>query len=106
MREILNPYSMDNCYRVSITKGMDGNLRVTTSKWTHEIVPGYGEVCDPFLEDIGVPSITDTLDTATAIAEDEFYRLTGDKTHKKTWTNPDSKTAANQGDSPDQDTVR
>jgi hypothetical protein len=90
MKEILNLYSINNSYRVSITEETDGNLRVTTSKWTHEIVPGYGEVCDPFWEDISGPSITDTLETAKTIAEDEFRRLTGNKNHKAKWTDPDS----------------
>lgn len=91
MKEILDLYSINNCFRVSITEGIGGNLRVTTWKWTHEIVPGYGEVCDPFWEDISGPSITDAIETATTIAEDEFRRLTGNKNHKNTWTNPDSK---------------
>jgi len=82
-------FSLNNLYMVSIGTGNDGNFRVTTHQWTHEIVPGYGEVCDPFWEPIYGPSITDTLETAESIAMEEFKRLTGEKAFKTDWTNPD-----------------
>jgi len=89
MKKNLDLYSINNRFMVSISTGSDGNLRVTTYKWTHEIVPGYGEVCDPFWEQVCRSSITDTLEKAITIAEDEFKRLTGNKAFKKSWFNPD-----------------
>jgi hypothetical protein len=83
-------FSLNNQYKVSISTGMDGNLRVSTSKWTHEIVPGVGEVCDPYWEVVSGPSITDTLEAAIAIARDEFRRLTGVEAYKTEWTKPES----------------
>jgi len=90
MKIDLDLFSVDNRYMVSIKKGTDGNLRVATFKWSHEIIPEFGEVCGPFWEEVCRASITDTLETAIAIAEDEFYRLTGDKTFKKNWIDPDN----------------
>jgi hypothetical protein len=87
-KEILTLYSNDDLYMVSIESRGDETLSVTTYKWTHEIVPGYGEVCDPFWEPISGPSITDNIETSKKLAEEEFQRLTGQKGFKEIWKEP------------------
>lgn len=81
-------YSADNWYKVEISRRDDGVLEVVTSKWTHEIVPGYGEVCPPFWEKVWGPSYTDTLVTARKLAIEELQRLSGSSAWKSAWTEP------------------
>ena len=90
-QEILTLFSADNWHRVSIQKGDDNILRVMTYTWTHEFVPGHGEVCDPFWELISGPSFTDNVESAKKIAEEEFKRLSGETTYTECWEEPKGK---------------
>jgi len=59
-------------YKVSIFHRGDGLFEIITFRWTHEIVPGYGEVCAPFWESFTTPSLTDDLMIAEKIAKEEL----------------------------------
>ena len=58
-------------FKAMIHSREDGLLQITVWKWTHEVVPSYGEVCEPFLENItdGL-SVTDTVDSARDLARE------------------------------------
>jgi len=84
----MNLYSIDDLHMVTIQARGDELLNVTTYKWTHEVIPGYGEVCDPFWESVSGPSITDNLETAIKLVKEEFQRLTGNENFKEIWNEP------------------
>ncbi len=74
LKEIL---SADSLYKAIICQREDGNIDVTTLKCTHEFVPGHGEVCDPYWDQVCGPSITDTLENAEKIAKEEVRSWSG-----------------------------
>jgi hypothetical protein len=74
LKEIL---SADSLYKAIICQREDGIIDVVTMKWAHEFVPGHGEVCDPFWERVGGPSLTDTLENAEKIAKEEMRNWSG-----------------------------
>ena len=63
----------NSAFKAMIHRRDDGLLQITVWKWTHEVVPGYGEVCEPFWENItdGL-SVTDTVESARDIAREEL----------------------------------
>ena len=83
-------YSDDNWYKAEIQSRDDDVLEVVIFKWTHEIVPDYGEVCPPFWARVaGGPSITHSLSTARALGVEELSRLSGSVGWKSSWSCPD-----------------
>ncbi len=80
-------FSLNDRYKVSISKGNDGNYRVTTYEWTH--FEGYSDEWLHYWEEIYGPSITDNEETAKSIAIDEIKRLTGEIAFKTDWIEPE-----------------
>jgi len=74
IKEIL---STDSLFKSVISQREDGVLDVVTLKWTHEYVPGHGEVCESFWERVAGPSLTDTLESAENIAKEELRSWSG-----------------------------
>ena len=69
IKEIISPSGK---HKAIIRKRDDGNFEVEYFKFTHEIVPGYGEVCEPFWEPIAGKSLVDSLYNAEKVAIDEL----------------------------------
>ncbi len=83
-------YSADNWYKAEIRDRDDDVLEVVIFKWTHEIVPDYGEVCPPFWERVaGGPMFTNSPSTARSLGVEELKRLSGSEGWKSTWSHPD-----------------
>ena len=72
MKELL---SADGQRRAVIAQRQDGLFEVEIQVWHHEIVPGRGEVMDPFWLPFSRPSITNSLIAAEKLANAEL-RLT------------------------------
>jgi len=69
IKEIISPSGQ---HKALISKRDDGNFEVEYFKFTHEIVPGYVEVCEPFWEPIWGKSLVDSLSGAEKVAIEEL----------------------------------
>ena len=82
-------YSGDNWYKAEILGRSEDVVEVVVFKWTHEIVPGYGEVCAPFWERVaGGRMLADSLPAARSVGVEELERLSGSAGCTTTWTRP------------------
>jgi len=87
-------YSKDGWHKVGILKRADGLFEVRTFAWRHEVVPGYGEVCDPYWSEISTTKIiTDTPERAEQIALEELQCVSGGSGWTSQWKNPDESPA-------------
>ena len=76
MKEIFTP---SREYKANIILRNDGNYQIKIYKWTHEIVPGVGEVCEPFWSEVRHElRLTDTEDSAQNIAHEELRNVSGE----------------------------
>ncbi len=83
-------YSADNWYKVEIRGRGNDALEVVIFKWTHEIVPEYGEVCPPFWRHVtSGPLLTNSPSTARSLGMEELERLSGSVGWNSTWNVPD-----------------
>jgi hypothetical protein len=82
IKEIIGP---DGKYKAIIELRKDRTYEINILKFTHEIVPGYGEVCDPFWEPVSdtTKSIVDTLSNAEKIAKEKIEEISGNKLSKE-----------------------
>jgi hypothetical protein len=81
-------FSDDCWFRVSVRRHSSGSLQLNTYKWTHEIVEGHGEVCDPFWELISRPTFTDTPERAKSLAAEELQNWSGRSSVREDWKEP------------------
>lgn len=89
-RAVQDLYSKDGRYRVSILERADDLLEVRAFAWRHEVVPGYGEACDPYWSEIPtVKTLADTPERAQEIALEELRGLAGSSEWTSHWNNPD-----------------
>ena len=66
-------------YRSVIDKENDDTYKIYIEKYTQEIVPGYGEVCEPFWNNISKSvMITENLQQANDLAVEELRNLSGE----------------------------
>jgi hypothetical protein len=87
-------YSKDGWHKVEILERTDGLFEVRAFAWQHEVVPGYGEVCDPYWSDISTgKTLTDTPERAQQIALEELQRIAMSPEWTSHWNNPDESPA-------------
>jgi hypothetical protein len=65
---------MSDCgrFKVQIERRSAGSLQVTAYKWTEEWVPGYGKVAEFWERLPQSASITDTLERAEQLAQEQL----------------------------------
>ena len=77
VKEIFSP---SRTFKAVIERLDDGNHEVSVFKFTHEVVPGYGEVCAPFWESVSrMKTLAGTLPEAERIAAEELVSLSGEE---------------------------
>jgi hypothetical protein len=76
VKEILSPSSS---YKAIIFCNDEGIYQVEVHKFTHEIVEGFGEVCDPFWERVSyMKTFAGTLKEAQKLAVENLITYSGE----------------------------
>ena len=77
-------FSTSRNFKATIERLDSGNHEVTVYKFTHEIVPGYGEVCEPFWEKVSPMRIlAGTISEAKSVAIEELASISGEVISEK-----------------------
>lgn len=76
VEELLSPTGH---YKAQVSARSDALFEVAVFRWRHEIVPGVGEVCDPFWCPIPQPvTLVDTQSRARGIALELLRNASGE----------------------------
>ena len=72
-------FSTNRSYKATIVRLEDGNHEVTVYKFTEEIVPEYGDVCEPFWERVSLMRmLVGTISEARLVAIEELSSISGE----------------------------
>ena len=85
-------YSADGWHKVEIVRRSDRLLEVKPASWQHELVEGYGEVCEPYWSPVQTSPVMlcDTMERAQEMALEELRLLSGSERWESSWQEPTS----------------
>ena len=77
-------FSESRTFKATIERIDGGNHEITVFKFTHEFVPGHGEVCALFWERVSpMKTLAGTLSEAKSVAVEELLTLSGEGIEQK-----------------------